>query len=86
MMTCDVTFVQLQPGLRETEMAPLTEKMTFNRFQLEENHLAPGLKLGREDALGWRAGMFPWCGSRHMWAVSTLKLFKMGGSHVVICG
>ena len=26
-------------------MAPLTEKMTFNRFQLEENHLAPGLKL-----------------------------------------
>ena len=45
MMTCDVTFVQLQPGLRETEMAPLTEKMTFNRFQLEENHLAPGLKL-----------------------------------------
>jgi len=24
---------------KETEMAPLTEKMTFNRFQLEENHL-----------------------------------------------
>ena len=60
-------------------MAPLTEKMTFNRFQLEENHLAPGLKL-----LACRDVFVVWfkahVGNKHFAA------FQMGGSHVVICG